>query len=77
MATFRDFVDWAGGKQTKAGRLIGINKARAHRLYHGADIDPEEAMKIELVTGGTIRKEQLVFGPLVGRDRADVFGEAA
>jgi DNA-binding transcriptional regulator YdaS (Cro superfamily) len=64
MATFRDFADWAGG-QTKAARLIGINKARAHRLTHGAAIKPEEAMAIELASGGVFRKEQLVFGPLV------------
>lgn len=67
MATFREFADWAGG-QAKAGRLIGANKLRAHRLYHGADITPEEAMKVELASGGLFRKEQLVFGPLVNRE---------
>lgn len=64
MATFRDFADWAGG-QVRAASLIGINKARAHRLYHGAEIDPAEAMRVELASGGVFRKEQLVFGPLV------------
>lgn len=68
MTNFQDFVDWAGGKQTQAARLIGISKARAHRLANGAAIKPEEAMQIELVTGGVIRKDALVFGPHVKRD---------
>lgn len=72
MATYRDFVDWAGG-QAKAGRLIGVNKYRAHRLYHGADLRPEEAMQIELASGGVFRKEVLMFGPLIKRD-GDVMG---
>ena len=65
MATFKDFATWAGG-QAKAGRLIGVNKLRAHRLYHGARITPEEATRIEHVSGGAFRREQLVFGRASG-----------
>lgn len=74
MATYRDFADWAGG-QAKAGRLIGVNKYRAHRLYHGsAALKPEEAMQIELASGGAFRKEVLMFGPLIKRDE-NVLGD--
>lgn len=73
MATYRDFADWVGG-QAKAGRLIGVNKYRAHRLYHGqVELKPEEAMQIELASGGAFRKEVLMFGPLIKRD-SDVLG---
>lgn len=75
MATYRDFADWAGG-QAKAGRLIGVNKYRAHRLYHGsAVLKAEEAMQIELASGGAFRKEVLMFGPLIRRD-PDVLGNS-
>lgn len=63
MQTFNDFVTWAGG-QAQAGRLIGINKNRAHRLAHGKPIRAAEALRIELVSGGVFRKEQLMFGHL-------------
>lgn len=72
MATYKDFASWAGG-QAKAGRLIGVNRARAHRLYHGAELTPAEAMQIELVSGGAFRKEALIFGPLIRRE-PDVMG---
>lgn len=76
MATYRDFANWAGG-QAKAGRLIGIDKMRAHRLYHGqVALRAEEALQIELVSGGAFRKEVLMFGPLIKRD-ADVMGGEA
>lgn len=73
MATFKDFADWAGG-QAKAGRLIGVNKLRAHRLYHGASLTPDEAMRIELASSGLFRKEQLIFGPFVGKENGNVMG---
>lgn len=63
MANFQDFCEWAGG-QAKAAKLIGINKARAHRLYHGAPMKPQEALAIERATGGVFRKERLIFGHL-------------
>ena len=63
MDNFKDFCTWAGG-QTKAARLIGISKARAHRLYHGSPLDPGEAVMIERVSNGMFRKERLIFGGL-------------
>lgn len=69
MNTFKDFCDWAGG-QAKAGRLIGVNRFRAHRLVHGSALTPEEALKIEIVSSGVFRKEELIFGPLVENKKA-------
>lgn len=63
METFKDFCSWAGG-QAKAARLIRITKARAHRLYHGAPLRPDEALAIERATNGAFRKERLIFGGL-------------
>lgn len=60
MTTFKDFAEWAGG-QKAAGDLIGVNKIRAHRLYHGAAIRPDEALRIEEVTHGTFRKETFLW----------------
>lgn len=65
--TFKDFVAWAGG-QRKAAALIGVDKYRAHRLFHNPSLLlPEEAMRIELATGGAFRKEALIFGHLIGK----------
>ena len=65
MANYREFAEWAGS-QAKAARLIGINKFRSHRLFHGnAELRPDEAMRIELASGGIFRKEQLIFGRYV------------
>ena len=61
METFKDFATWAGN-QRKAAELIGIDKFRAHRLFHGKPLTPEEATTIEAVSGGVFRKEHLIFG---------------
>ena len=63
METFRDFVTWAGS-QRKAAELIGADKYRAHRLYHGTGkpLTPDEAIAIEAASGGVFRKEHLIFG---------------
>lgn len=63
MDNFKDFCTWAGS-QTRAGELIGVSKARAHRLYHGAQMEPVEALMIERVSNGLFRKERLIFGGL-------------
>lgn len=63
MQTFNDFATWAGG-QAKAARLLGIHKNRAHRLAHGKPIRADEALRIELVSGGVFRKEVLMFSHL-------------
>ena len=60
--TFKDFADWAGG-QAKAGRLIGANKLRAHRLYHGAQLTPTEASRIDSASHGLFPRDALIFGP--------------
>lgn len=60
--TFKDFAEWAGG-QAKAGRLIGVNKLRAHRLYHGARLTPAEAHLIDVASHGLFRRDALIFGP--------------
>lgn len=61
METFKDFATWAGS-QREAARLIGIDKYRAHRLYHGRKLTPDEAVEIERVSGGVFRAAQLIFG---------------
>lgn len=61
--TFRDFVTWAEGSRPKAAELIGIDKYRAHRLYHGAQMHVEEALAIERVTAGMFKAEQLIIAP--------------
>jgi len=62
METFEDFVTWAGG-QTQAAKLIGIDKYRAHRLFHGKRrLTADEAVAIEKASGGVFRKEMLIFG---------------
>lgn len=66
--TFKDFADWAGG-QAIAGRLIGIHKLRAHRLYHGAPMKPDEASRIEAASKGLFSKESLIFGSPCGDSR--------
>lgn len=63
MDNFKDFCTWAGS-QTKAARLLGISKARAHRLYHGTKLEPSEALQIERATNGLFKKERLIFGGL-------------
>jgi DNA-binding transcriptional regulator YdaS (Cro superfamily) len=63
MQTFNDFATWAGG-QAKAARLLGIHKNRAHRLAHGKPMRADEALRIELVSGGLFRKEVLMFSHL-------------
>lgn len=61
MTTFREFADWAGS-QAKAGQLIGVNKLRAHRLYHGAAIRADEALRIEQASEGLFPKESFLWG---------------
>ena len=61
--TFKDFAVWAGG-QKQAAALIGMDKYRAHRLYHGRALTPEEATAIEVASKGVFNAAELIFGML-------------
>lgn len=59
--TFKDFAAWAGG-QSKAAEKIGMDKYRAHRVYHGRALTPEEATAIEVASDGVFNAVALIFG---------------
>jgi hypothetical protein len=45
LATFKTLADLIGN-QAEASRLIGVNKLRGHRLYHGAKHSIQEMQAI-------------------------------